>query len=58
LQGPTDDPVDESAATRVRRRDEARADRDWALADTLRAELEADGWLVEDGAGGTRIRRR
>ncbi len=27
-------------------------------ANALRAELEAAGWLVEDSAGGTRIRRR
>ena len=39
-------------------RDEARAARDWARADALRAELEAAGWLVEDSAEGTRIRRR
>ena len=42
----------------VRRRDEARAARDWTSADALRAELEGAGWLVEDGAEGTRIRRR
>ena len=41
-----------------RQRDEARAARDWARADALRAELEAAGWLVEDSAAGTRIRRR
>ena len=35
-----------------RRRDEARAARDWDEADALRAELEAAGWLVEDGPEG------
>jgi cysteinyl-tRNA synthetase len=42
----------------VRTRDESRAAKDWARADALRAELEAAGWLVEDSAEGTRIRRR
>ena len=42
----------------VAARDEARAARDWARADALRDELEARGWVVEDGPGGTRIRRR
>jgi len=38
-------------------RDEARAGRDWAAADTIRATLEADGWTVEDTPGGTRVHR-
>lgn len=38
-------------------RDRARAERDWARADELRAELQADGWIVEDGPDGTTIRR-
>ena len=50
--------IDQAAAGLVARRDEARASRDWSRADALRAELEAAGWLVEDGAEGTRIRRR
>jgi cysteinyl-tRNA synthetase len=50
--------VDDAAADLVRQRDQARADRDWPRADALRAELEAGGWLVEDSAEGTRIRRR
>jgi cysteinyl-tRNA synthetase len=48
--------VDAATADRVRRRDRARAERDWATADALRAELEDAGWLVEDGPEGTRIR--
>ena len=52
------DVVDDAAAGLVRERDEARVARDWARADALRAELEAAGWLVEDSAEGTRIRRR
>jgi cysteinyl-tRNA synthetase len=42
----------------VRLRDASRAAKDWARADDLRTELEAAGWLVEDGTEGTRIRRR
>jgi cysteinyl-tRNA synthetase len=58
LRAGTGDEGDEAAAGLVRARDEARAARDWARADALRDELEAAGWLVEDGAEGTRIRRR
>jgi len=49
--------IDPISADLVTRRDQARAARDWAQADTLRTELEAGGWLVEDGPDGTRIRR-
>ncbi len=40
----------------VRRRDEARASRDWATADSLREQLQGMGLEVMDGAGGTTIR--
>ncbi len=52
--------VDTDAATAelIRLRDEARAQRDWAGADALRDQLEASGWVVEDGPEGTRVRRR
>ncbi len=50
--------VDPVTADLVLRRDRARERRDWAEADAVRAELESDGWLVEDAAGGTRVRRR
>jgi len=50
--------VDDTAADLVRQRDAARAEKDWARADALRADLEAAGWLVEDSTEGTRIRRR
>jgi cysteinyl-tRNA synthetase len=58
LKGGADDEVDAAASVLVQARDEARAARDWGRADALRDELEAAGWLVEDGAEGTRIRRR
>ncbi len=41
----------------VRRRDAARAGRDFAAADRLRAEIERLGWVVEDTPGGTRVYR-
>ncbi len=37
-------------------RDAARAERDWGRADAVRGELQAQGWIVEDGPGGTTIR--
>jgi cysteinyl-tRNA synthetase len=57
LGGEVDDQADPASAELVRRRDEARGQRDWALADQLRDELTAAGWVVEDSAEGTRIRR-
>jgi cysteinyl-tRNA synthetase len=45
------------AAAQAQARDLARAAQDWARADALRAELQADGWIVEDGPDGTTIRR-
>jgi cysteinyl-tRNA synthetase len=41
----------------ARRRDEARAAKQWAEADALRDQLVADGWVVEDTPAGTRVRR-
>ena len=40
-----------------RRRDRARAERDFAASDVLRAEIIALGYVVEDTSSGTRIRR-
>ena len=52
-----DDELDEVTSSLVRARDEARQARDWAEADRLRDELVAQGWVVEDGATGTQVRR-
>jgi len=41
----------------VSARDDARSAQNWAEADRLRDELVSRGWIVEDSAGGTRIRR-
>jgi cysteinyl-tRNA synthetase len=48
--------VPEAALAKGRERDAARAAKDWARADRLRAELQADGWTVEDGPDGTTLR--
>ncbi len=48
------DPIDE----RLAERDRARAEGDYARADAIRGELEALGYVVEDTAGGTKVRRR
>jgi cysteinyl-tRNA synthetase len=58
LRAGTEFAVDEMSAELVRRRDLARAERDWDLADELREQLEDAGWVVEDGPDGTRIRPR
>jgi len=49
--------VSEAAVAKAAERDEARRRKDWASADALRAELEDDGWVVEDTPQGTVIRR-
>jgi cysteinyl-tRNA synthetase len=49
--------VGEDALDAARRRDEARAARDWAAADRLRDEIIALGYRVEDTPGGTRVYR-
>jgi cysteinyl-tRNA synthetase len=40
----------------ARRRDEARASKDWARADGLRDRIAAAGYVIEDTAGGTVVR--
>jgi cysteinyl-tRNA synthetase len=52
-EGPSGDEVE----TLVRRREEARAARDWAEADRLRDELAAAGVVLEDTPQGTRWKR-
>jgi cysteinyl-tRNA synthetase len=50
-------PLPPEALSKARARDEARAAKDWARADALRAQLQAEGWIVEDGPDGTTIRQ-
>lgn len=49
--------VDADALGRARALDEARAAKDFAAADALRAELQAEGWTVETTRDGTSLRR-
>ena len=44
-------------AARAAALDAARAAKDFAAADPIRAELQAAGWLVETTKDGTRLRR-
>jgi cysteinyl-tRNA synthetase len=53
----TDEAVPEAVVALARRRDEARARRDFAEADRLRDEIAAAGYAVQDGAEGTRVVR-
>ena len=52
-----DETLDDESASLVRDRDAARSQGNWAEADRLRDELMSRGWVVEDSANGTRIRR-
>jgi cysteinyl-tRNA synthetase len=49
--------VPDDIAAKATALDEARAAKDFATADALRAELQADGWTVETTKNGTTIRR-
>ncbi|MFM8267858.1 MAG: cysteine--tRNA ligase [Ilumatobacteraceae bacterium] len=55
LRGAADVPADVMAL--AAELDAARAAKDYATADTLRARLQADGWTVETSASGTTLRR-
>ena len=49
--------VSDEIVHKARALDTARTARDFALADALRAELQADGWMVETTKDGTTVRR-
>ncbi len=49
--------VPADAAAKAAALDAARAAKDYAAADALRAELQADGWTVETTKAGTTLRR-
>jgi cysteinyl-tRNA synthetase len=53
-----DDEVDAETAQLIAERDAARSAREWARADDLRDQLVGLGWVVEDSATGTRVRRQ
>ena len=54
---PGEEALDSHVASLVAERDAARARRDWAKADAIRAELQGLGYVVEDTPAGTRVRR-
>ena len=49
--------VPEDIQRQVEALDVARAERDFAMADTLRAALQSEGWVVETTKTGTKVRR-
>jgi len=49
--------LDPETAALVAERDRSRAAGDYQRADAIRRELEAEGWVVEDGPEGTRLHR-
>ena len=48
----------EETLRRVAQREQARQKKDWSLADSLRSELHAEGWIVEDTSEGPVVSRR
>jgi len=52
------DELPEEAGRLIRERDQARANRDWATADSLRKQLLAMGIVVEDTPAGTVWKRK
>jgi len=54
---PEDEPIEKEAAHLVSERDAARSKGDFATADSIRAKLQAMGYIVEDGPDGTIARR-
>ncbi len=51
------DEVPSDVAGRAAALDQARAEKDYAAADSIRAQLQADGWTVETTKDGTTVRR-
>ncbi|MDZ7678368.1 MAG: cysteine--tRNA ligase [Acidimicrobiales bacterium] len=51
------DEVPEEIIAKAEQREEARAAKDFATADALRDEVQAAGWVLDDGPSGTTIRR-
>jgi cysteinyl-tRNA synthetase len=49
--------VPDDVTARAAALDAARSTKDFATADAIRAELQAEGWIVETTAGGTSVRR-
>jgi len=47
----------EAILAKVQAREDARRTKDWARADALRAEVLAEGWVIEDRPDGPRVKR-
>ena len=58
LQSGSDDEEVAKIEALIKRRNDARAAKDWASADAARNELSAMGIVLEDGAGGTTWRKQ
>jgi cysteinyl-tRNA synthetase len=54
---PEEAAVPQDVLDRVQKRQQARRDKDFALSDTLRDELLAEGWVIEDTPDGPRVKR-
>jgi cysteinyl-tRNA synthetase len=54
---PLDAPVPYEVGELVKMLDEARAQKDWGTADAARAQLQAEGWIVEQTKAGSIVRR-
>jgi len=57
LPSGAEEELDREVAELATTRDAARARGDWAAADSIRSKLQAMGYVVEDGAGGTVVRK-
>jgi cysteinyl-tRNA synthetase len=55
---PEEAPPSADVEALVRKRDEARVQMQWGRADQLRDEIAALGYVLEDGKGGTKVRRK
>lgn len=55
---PREQKIPEQVQAIATKRDQARIDRDWALADSLRDQIAELGFEIEDGPGGTQIKPR
>ena len=56
--GPVEEALPEEVQALIHQRDEARIQKKWGQADSLRDEILALGFVLEDSKGGTRVRRK